>query len=277
MTLSRIIAIGGFACLAIYLLVTAPPPLPSQAAQAANDRPLPVRHLFDAANVINDKARALYTSRIVGGGVKAGLTFGEDWQEPGVEKGPLPALFLRLAAARMEAKPPQLGLYLGSDAPINASNLFKGAQASAFEQLKASAAPVFAGTERGDAVGMYPDLASAEPCVTCHNEHPDSPKKDWKMNDIMGATTWTYPAEMVSASAYLDATEAFYHAVEEAYQIYLDRAASFSDPVPIGEQWPAEGARVLPDASVFMAEVRKAAGADVMQALLLTPAEEDAR
>lgn len=273
MTFSRIVALGGFTCLAVYLFVTAPPPLPSQAARALDGRALPVAHLFDAVNAINDSARSIYTARVVGGGLKAGLKYGEDWAEPGVEKGPLPALFLRLAASKMEAKPPQLGLYLGSDAPIEASNLFTGTQAEAFAQVRATAAPVFSQTERGDQVAMYPDLASAAPCVTCHNEHEDSPKKDWVLGDIMGATTWTYPEATVPASEYLATTEALYRSVEEAYQTYLDKAAGFATPVMAGPDWPGEGQAVLPDLPTFMAEVRKAAGGRVMQALLLTDGE----
>lgn len=274
MSLTKIIAAGGFACLAIYLFVTAPPPLPSQAARAGGERALAARHLFDAVNAINDAARATYTARVVGGGLKAGLKFGEDWAEPEVEKGPLPALFLRLAAARMETKPPQLGLYLGSDAPIEASNLFTGAQAAAFETVRATSAPVFSQTERGDQVAMYPDFASAGPCVNCHNEHPDSPRTDWKLDDIMGATTWTYPAETLSAAEYLEVTEALYTAVEEAYQTYLDKAAGFADPVPAGTGWPDADSRVLPDLPTFMAEVRARAGGRVMQALILTSQTE---
>lgn len=273
MTLRTVIAAGGFACLSIYLFVTAPPPLPSQAARQLDARALPVENLFEAVNAINHAARSTYTARVVGGGLKAGLKFGEDWAEPGVEKGPLPALFLRLAAARMEAKPPQLGLYLGSDAPINPSNLFTGAQAAAFAELKASAAPVFSTTERGDQVGMYPDFASAGPCVTCHNDHPDSPRKDWVLDEVMGATTWTYPEAELGASDYVTVTEAFYRAVEEAYGAYLDKAAGFAEPVPAGQDWPGEGARVLPDVDTFMAEVRAKAGGPVMQALILSKPE----
>ncbi|MDA7427121.1 DUF3365 domain-containing protein [Primorskyibacter aestuariivivens] len=274
MSLNKIIAAGGFVCLAIYLFVTAPPPLPSQAARASDARALPVVHLFDAVNAINDAARSTYTARVVGGGLKAGLKYGEDWAEPGVEKGPLPALFLRLAAAKMEAKPPRLGLYLGSDAPIEASNLFRGAQANAFEQLRATSAPVFSKTERGDEVAMYPDIASAQPCVTCHNEHEDSPKTDWTLGDIMGATTWTYPAATLSAAEYLEVTEALYRSVEEAYQDYLDKAAGFADPVPAGPGWPDAENRILPDLPTFMAAVRAKAGDPVMRALILTTAKE---
>lgn len=30
------------------------------------------------------------------------------------------------------------------------------------------------------------DKLSAPACVTCHNAHPDSPKRDWKLNDVRG-------------------------------------------------------------------------------------------
>ncbi|WP_323767729.1 MULTISPECIES: c-type heme family protein [Roseobacteraceae] len=270
MTLKPILALGTLSCLAIYLFVTAPPPLPVEASRAESDRVLPVGRLFDAVNAINHAARQTYTARIVGAGGKAGLKFGEDWAEPGVEKGPLPALFLRLTAARLEARPPRLGLYLGSDAPINASNLFAGAEAQAFARVRAARAPVFSTTARGDHVAMYPDLASAGPCVSCHNDHPDSPRKDWVLDEVMGATTWTYPEAELGAATALEVTEAFYLSVEEAYRAYLDRAAGFADPVAAGADWPGPGLRMLPDAATFMAEVRREAGGAVMRALVLS-------
>ncbi|MDD9740408.1 hypothetical protein PVW47_11545 [Marinovum sp. SP66] len=273
MSFRIIVAFGCFTCLAIYLVVTAPPPLPLEASRAGAGRSLPVARMFDAVNAINDAARATYTARIVGPGGKAGLKFGEDWAEPGVDKGPLPALFLRLTAARIEARPPRLGLYLGSDAPINASNLFAGPQATAFARVRATKAPVFSTSERGDQVAMYPDFASAAPCVSCHNDHPDSPRKDWQLDAVMGATTWTYPEAALNADSALEVTEAFYRAVEEAYQRYLDKAAGFAVPVTIGAAWPEAGAPVLPDSATFMAEVRARAGGAVMRALILSGGE----
>lgn len=269
MTTARLLIGGGLICLAIYLFVSAPPELPDTQTAATDARTLDVEKMFNAVNAVNAAARQIYTARIVGAGKAAGLKFGEDWQEPGVEKGPLPALFLRLVAARMETKPARLGLYLGSDAPINRSNLFEGAQAESFALVRDRRGPVFSTTDAGAAVAMYPDFASAMPCVTCHNEHADSPRKDWKLDDVMGATTWTYPRTRLGAAEYLDVTEAVFESVEEAYRAYLDKAAGFSDPVPAGTEWPAEGRRVLPDAATFMAEVRKAAANNVVEELIL--------
>ncbi len=37
------------------------------------------------------------------------------------------------------------------------------------------------------------DVASAAPCVWCHNSHPDSPKQDFKLGDLMGVLVATVP------------------------------------------------------------------------------------
>lgn len=269
MSTFRLILSGVFTCLAIFLFVTAPAPLPEDGQVASMERQVDVAHVFTAVNAVNEAARQIYTSRIVGPGKKAGLGFGEDWAEQGVEKGPLPALFLRLTSARLEARPTRLSLYLGSDEPINKSNLFDVAQMATFEEVKASGGPVFSAIEGVGVVGMFPDFASAGPCVSCHNEHDDSPKTDWKMGDVMGATTWTYPQGSLGADEYLATTEQLYEAVGEAYAIYLDKVAGFSDEVAIGADWPSDGVKALPDLETFLAAVRQAASPQVMEELIL--------
>ena len=195
MTIFRIVLTGSFMCAGLYLFVSAPNQLPEKASLFRDNRAVHVGNMFNAVNAVNHAARAIYTQRIVGPGMKAGLKFGEDWAAPGVEKGPLPALFLRLVAGRMERKPTRLGLYLGSDEPINKSNLFDAAQAISFKTLKLTKEAVIMPVDAVGYVGMYPDVASAGPCVTCHNDHPDSPKTDWKLNDIMGLLRGPIPVK----------------------------------------------------------------------------------
>lgn len=269
MRTSKIWAIGIAACLGIYLFASAPSELPDTALANSAGEPIEVERMFNALNALNDAARGIYTKRVVGGGLKAGLKFGEDWAEPGVEKGPLPALFLRVVAGRIESKPPTLGLYLGSDEPINKSNLFTGEQAENFAKLKSLGSPLIDQVENVGFVGMYPDLASVKPCVSCHNDHADSPKTDWKLDDMMGATTWIYPKGMLSPSEYLVVTEAFYRSVEEAYTMYLEKTAQFAEPVPIGPGWPEEGKRQLPDLETFMAAVKEQASPAVLSQMIL--------
>ena len=40
---------------------------------------------------------------------------------------------------------------------------------------------------------MAADFASAQACVVCHNAHPDSPKHDFQLGDMMGALVVTVP------------------------------------------------------------------------------------
>jgi len=269
MSIFRLILAGGIFCLAIYLFVSAPPPLPDNQMADQNMRSIDVENVFVAANAINEAARQIYTSRIVGPGLKNGLKFGEDWDEPGVEKGPLPALFLRLAAQQLESKPTRLSLYLGSDAPINKSNLFAPEQMVAFNEVKQTQAAVFSQIDGVGAIGMFPDIASAGPCVSCHNEHADSPKVDWELNDVMGATTWLYPRKELGAGEYLNTTEQVFDAIEEAYGTYLTKAAGFDSAIRIGTHWPDEGGTDLPDLQTFMAEVRSVASKAVVEELIL--------
>ena len=269
MTIFRTVLIGVFACTGIYLFASAPQPLPDKAALFTDKRSVHVGNMFNAVNAVNHAARAIYTERIVGVGMKLGLKYGEDWADPAVEKGPLPALFLRVVAGRLERKPSRLGLYLGSDEPINKSNLFDTTQSVSFELLKATKDAVIMPANVVGYVGMYPDIASSHPCVTCHNDHPDSPKTDWELNDIMGATTWTYPTEKLGADAYLSTTEQLFQSIEEAYGIYIDKVALFDPNIEIGTDWPDENNLRLPNRQTFMTAVRNQASAAIVEELIL--------
>jgi hypothetical protein len=42
---------------------------------------------------------------------------------------------------------------------------------------------------------VYADLAVAQSCVDCHNSHSNSPRRDFKLNDVMGGIVITIPLE----------------------------------------------------------------------------------
>lgn len=204
----------------------------------------------------------------MGQGKKAGLAFGEDWQEEGVDKGPLPALFLRAAATNLEKDPIPLGLFLGSDFPIALSNLFSGPQMERFKRIKETHEPQFFYAEDTQLhTAMFADFASVAPCVTCHNLHPDSPKTDWELNDVMGATTWAYPKGEVSRDEFIAIVRAFRNSVKGAYVSYLEKVATFAEPPEIGDQWPRDG-YYLPKADVFLNEFAQQASARTVDILL---------
>ncbi len=49
------------------------------------------------------------------------------------------------------------------------------------------------------------DFASAQACVVCHNAHPDSPKQDYQLGDMMGALVVTVPLSDELSAARRDA------------------------------------------------------------------------
>ncbi len=40
---------------------------------------------------------------------------------------------------------------------------------------------------------VYADVAVAEACVTCHNDHRDSPRDDFRLDEVMGAVVVRIP------------------------------------------------------------------------------------
>ena len=42
---------------------------------------------------------------------------------------------------------------------------------------------------------IYPDLAISPACINCHNGHRLSPRRDFKLNDVMGGIAITIPLE----------------------------------------------------------------------------------
>ena len=254
--------------LIVWAYVSAPAPLPDS-ADTESSATIAIEDLMQVVAAENDIARTLYTESIVGEGKAAGLKFSEHWKDKDIHAGPLPALFLRETAASIERSPIPLGLFLGSDHPISSSNRFTGTQESAFETMKANQLQpqFFYDNDTGRHTGMFADLASVQACATCHNEHPDSPKTDWVLNDVMGATTWTYPKQRITTTEAAAILTAVRQGFSDAYQGYLNEAASFEPALPIGKDWPGEQA-AIPDLETFMAEFERRASTRTLKSFL---------
>ena len=266
----NLVALGLFILAAIYLFATRPTPLQ---AEQTSGRTVPVETVFRVVAAENDVARKLWTADIVGAGKKVGLKFDEKWRDPAMEAGPLPALFLRETSSALQRTRVPLGLFLGSDFPIVQSNLFSGIQADHFAALRRTGEPeFFNATDIGRFTAIFADRAIAPGCVSCHNEHPESPKTDWKLNDIMGGTTWSYPKERVSLEELVQIVAALRASFGTAYDAYLTKVATFSNPPEIGDRWPAEG-YFIPSKRAFLAEFERRASPNTVERLLLTTAE----
>ncbi|MBW1297662.1 c-type heme family protein [Aquimarina litoralis] len=267
---------GIFFSLLSYILITAQScggvPEETSADTSASDKVFAVADILTLVAEENDITRTLYTKGIVGAGKKQGLKFDEDWQDDDVEAGPLPALFLRGISSDIRKSDIPLGLYLGSDFPINASNKFQGKQAELFKKIKADQKPQhFYEEDQKLYTSMFADLAVAAPCVNCHNDHKSTTKTDWKLGDVMGATTWQYPSDSLSYKEAIGVINAYRNGTKAIYTAYLEEIAAFkidSTKPEIGNKWPSKGF-YLPTADVFVDSVRKLASYHSLEKLLL--------
>lgn len=232
---------------------------------------IPVEKALEVVARENDIARTLYTKGIVGPGKTAGIKFDENWRKDDVEAGPLPALFLRGISSVMQKGSVPLGLFLGSDFPINAANKFEGKQAELFAEIRKDSMPKFFVDESSKLhTAMFPDFAGAAPCVSCHNEHAETTKSDWKLGDIMGATTWTYPKEKLTYKEVEEMVEAYRNGIVATMGEYVKEIDGFkTSPKPeIGTKWPTEGL-FIPSPEAFLDSVKVLSSAKSLESMLV--------
>ncbi len=257
-------AVVAAAAIVAVIVANAPPP----DTETPGGPPIPIAGVFAILEAENDAVRELWTREIVGAGQERGLVFDKDWRDPGVDAGPLPALFLRETAESLRRSHVPLYLFLGSDFPLNDANKFAGVQQTYFAEIKKTGEPQrFLDEDVNLHTAMFSDIAVAEPCVTCHNNDPESPKTDWKLGDVMGAVTWSYPNSEVTIQEALSMVGALRRGFREAYEEYLAEAAAFPNPPAVGEDWPSDG-YYLPSADAFMREAELRTSAGTMRRLL---------
>ena len=121
----------------------------------------------------------------------------EDWVN---EKTlPLPAQFLREASRSLRLRDAPFRYRLVSLWPLNPQN----APASDQERQLLEQVVEFGEVTEGEVTlhdkryfqAIYPDRAVSRACVSCHNAHVESPKRDFKLNDVMGGLVIEVPLE----------------------------------------------------------------------------------
>ena len=115
---------------------------------------------------------------------------GEQWKQDKLL--PLPAQMFRMGAARVQKRNTGLSYALLSLWPINKQNGPRtDLEKAGLQAVAAQPAQRFSGDEvlggKHYFVAVYPDKAVSAACVGCHNDHPESPRSDFKVGDVMGA------------------------------------------------------------------------------------------
>ena len=166
---------------------------------------VPIKVMADALHTVLDSDRAIYTKKVVGRLVnkdkviKASEHFMDD------KALPLPAQMFRMGAENVTqriADNPEVNFSysLQSLWPINKQNAPKTTVEK--EGLKYIADNPGKNYYSEEQLGgkkyftaVYPDVGVAPVCVSCHNEHKDSPKTDFKIGEVMGGVVIRIPID----------------------------------------------------------------------------------
>ena len=187
----------GFTLGAAFALFLSPFVLSAANKGSSSPSLIPAERVAEYVHSVIQADRSIYTNEVVERMKRQGIvTASENWRDTG--KLPLPVQFLIEASRLMVENPNGLRFRLISNWAINKDNMPR----TDFEEaglLKIAVAPErpYKGmkTEHGIEYfeALYPDIAVSQSCVRCHNAHPQSPKKDFRVGDVMGGLLLSIP------------------------------------------------------------------------------------
>ena len=163
---------------------------PARAVPETAPITLPIEMVADYIHAVIEADRDMYTKHVVERMQAKGVVVAsENWEQKNTL--PLPAQFL-LESGRYNDKR-GLGMHyrLISLWPINKRNIATNAMESiGLGTIMAQPNRPYTGftrvADKRYFEAVYADLAVTQACIGCHNAHPDSLKRDFKLNDVMG-------------------------------------------------------------------------------------------
>ena len=158
---------------------------------------IPPATVADYVHAVIEADRAIYTKHVVDRMQEKGVVgASENWESQNTL--PLPAQFL-IDSARIVAKKDRgLRYRLVSLWPIYerngpATDFERGGLEAILKQPEKTYTGYVESAGRRYFQAIYADLAVAQACIGCHNAHPNSPRRDFKLNDVMGGIVITLP------------------------------------------------------------------------------------
>lgn len=154
--------------------------------------------MADAIHAVLESDRTVYTKNVVNRlqNDEKVIRASEHWKDD--KALPLPAQMFRMGAEMVQQKNAGFSYALLSLWPVNKQNAPKtDAEKQGLQHVVDHAGEGYyteetlGGTRYFTAV--YPDVAVAPACVTCHNEHKDSPRRDFAIGSVMGGVVIRIP------------------------------------------------------------------------------------
>lgn len=192
--MSKAVAYG---VLALLLGVVSYPALSSGTSEPGTQVTIPVETAADYLHAVIEADRTFYTIQVVERLQKRGkMVASEDWRVS--HTLPLPAQFLTESSELAALTGTKVRYRLIGLWPINQQNApatdfeRKGLEDVRMNPERRYSGIVTSGGERSFQA-VYADRAVTQACIGCHNAHPKSPKRDFKLNDVMGGIVITIP------------------------------------------------------------------------------------
>lgn len=155
------------------------------------------KDIADALHAIMESDRTVYTRLIVNRlqNEEKVIKASEHWKD---EKAlVLPAQMFRYGSEMVAEKKANFSYSLLSAWPVNKQNAPKTAvEKEGLEAIVKTGGPFYKEESLGGKkyfTAVYPDKAVAKACISCHNDHKDSPRRDFKMGDVMGGVVVRIP------------------------------------------------------------------------------------
>ena len=175
------------------------------ASAAGSDATVSVKAMADALHLVMDSDRSVYTKKIVNRLVKKEKVIKASEHFEDDKALVLPAQMFRFGSELAMKRAEKLddvdfSYTLQSLWPINKQNAPKtDAEKEGLKYVAENKGKNYYTTEKLGGktyfTAVYADTGVAPVCVSCHNKHPDTPKKDFKLGDVMGGVVIRIPIE----------------------------------------------------------------------------------
>ena len=158
------------------------------------------KQMADALHMVMESDRTVYTRMIVNrlAVEEKVIKASEHWKDD--KALVLPAQMFRYGAEMVAEKGANFSYSLLSLWPVNKQNSPKTeVEKTGLKYIADNPGKNYYAEETlGDSkyfTAIYPDTAVAKACISCHNDHKDSPRSDFKMGEIMGGVVIRIPVE----------------------------------------------------------------------------------
>lgn len=156
------------------------------------------QRMADALHAVMEADRTVYTQKVINRlqNEEDVIEASEHWKDD--KALPLPAQMFRMGAEEAAKNTEEFTYSLQSAWPINDQNAPRtDAEKEGLQYVVDNPDKNYYTTEelggKSYFTAIYADKAVAEACISCHNDHKDSPRDDFELGDVMGGVVIRIP------------------------------------------------------------------------------------